>query len=444
MARSLQLQPCVSQHSWGEDYRAMSSGPVELQSLPHAVFLQRAARMPHGKGIESRLGQGAFLVLRLIDLLAPSRDPVHPDAFSYQRAATERFCHEFRGISTEGSHLAGLVSSVAVAQRDGDVRLVAPALLAYAHFLENDLRLQEALDVLGTLRQVGAEHVAPADIVAVALRVGRVNRKLNRFDDAEHAYEEAAALALAAGDYHAELLSRIGRANTVLGRGNLPDAERRLAGIIADAQRTGDTPAEAMAEHVLAAVLEHRGSPDAALPHAWRAYELYDDEDSRLRALNDAGIMLLALGHPTAAERALTQVASRGTSQDNVSNALIELMHCASYRRDQVSFARWRGRCERRVADMPPNILADYYLKLGIGEARFGHFGRARSTMDRALRIAEQAGVHEAVFKIERIKNGLRALEEAQSATSPESAEHVVQSEAVQEVLTSVALLAVD
>jgi len=420
----------------------MSIGPVELHSLPHAVFLQRAARAPHGKAVESRLGQGAFLVLRLIDLLAPSREPVDPDAFSYQRAATERFCHDLRVTSTEGSHLEGLVSSVAAAQREGDVRLLAPALLAYAHYLENGLRLPEALDVLGTLRQLGADRIASADIVAVALRTGRVYRKLNRFDDAEQAYEAAAAAALSAGDHHSELLSRIGRASTVFGRGNLPEAERRLVGILTDAQEAGDESAEAMVEHSLAAVLQHRGSPDAALRHAWRAYELYDDEEERLRALADVGLMLLMLGDAQGAERALAQVVRRGASGDMVANALVELMHAASYRRDQVAFARWRGQCERKLADMPPNIQADYYLKLGIGEARFGHFGRARSTLDRALATAEEAGIHAAVFKIERIRNGLTALEEAEVATSLEDGEPIVQSEAVREVSAAVALIA--
>jgi tetratricopeptide (TPR) repeat protein len=423
----------------------MSSAPAGLQSLPHAIFLQRAARAPQGKGLESRLGQGAFLVLRLIDLLDPgSDDAVHPDAFAYQRVATERFCRDLRASSTEGAHLDGLVGSAAAAHSEGDVRLLAPALLAYAHYLENDLRLDEALDVLRTLRRVGDDRICPADVVAVALRVGRVNRKLNRFDDAEAAYGEAGAAALASGDRHAELLSRIGSAECTRGRGNLPLAETTFRAILRDARVARDRDAEARVEQGMGALLYRMGQPAEALPHTWRAFELYDDEDAQLRALNDLGIMLLMLGDPMGAERALAQVAARGTTQDNVSNALIELMHCASYRRDRVSFARWRRRCEERLAEMPPNILADYYLKLGIGEARFGQFARARGTMDRALRVAEQAGIHEAVFRIERIRNGLRALEEAEAGASQEDAEPVVQSEAVREVSASLARLAAE
>jgi tetratricopeptide (TPR) repeat protein len=420
----------------------MSNAQAELQSFPHAIFLQRASQATQERGLQSRLGQGAFLALRLIDLLAPDRDPAHPDAFHYQSTATERFCRDLRAGSTEGAHLKGLVADAAAAYARGDMRLLTPALFAYAHYLETELRLEEALDVLWTVRHVGGERISAADAVALALRTGRVNRKLNRFDDAERAYGEAGRLAQAAGDGYSELLSRIGRANSLLGRGNLPEAERSLTQALADARLAGERAAEARAEHVLAAVLQHRGSPDTALGHAWRAFELYEDEDSRLRALGDVGLMLLTLGDAAGAERALNEVVRRGRTRDIIANALIELMHCASFQRDRVSFGRWRGRCKEVEAGMPPNILADYNLKAGIGEARFGQFRRAAASMDRALNIAEVAGIHELVFKIERIKNGLRACKEALPATSCGDAEPVILSEAVREVSASLAQLA--
>src|SRR5437773_4909236 len=55
---------------------------TELQSrragLPHAVFLQRVADEP-ATSPDVRLGQGAFLALRFVDLLAPDREPPTPD-----------------------------------------------------------------------------------------------------------------------------------------------------------------------------------------------------------------------------------------------------------------------------------------------------------------------------------------------------------------------------
>src|SRR6266853_1997615 len=132
----------------------MSIARAELQSLPHAVFLCRVADPLSGRGRDSRLGQGAFLALRLIDLLAPEREPVQPDAFEYQWAATDRFCRDLRRVSTEGAHLQGLVTSAGQGHSHRDVRLLTPGLFAYAHFLEDSLHLDEALDVLRTLRSV--------------------------------------------------------------------------------------------------------------------------------------------------------------------------------------------------------------------------------------------------------------------------------------------------
>src|SRR5438132_8724456 len=235
-----------------------------------------------------------------------------------------------------------------------------------------------------------------------------------------------------------ELLSRIGRANTLLGRGNLPEAERCLQTILADARAAGQRDAEARAEHGIGVALVHMGQPADAIPHVWRGFELYEDEESRLRALNDVGIMLLSVGDSVGAERALSEVVRRGGTRDSTSNALIELMHCASFRRDRVGFARWRERCEAQLADMPPNIRADYYLKQGIGQARFGQFRKAEALMQRALEIAGGAGLHEFEFRIERIKNGLHDCETLlQEPTA--AAEPVFDTQELREVSASLA-----
>ncbi len=414
---------------------------LKFESLPHTIFLQRVSGRQTATTLEARLGQGAFLALRLVDLLAPERAPVSTDAFHYQWVATDRFCRELRAATTEGAHVHGIAASAADAHRLGEVPLMAPALFAYAHFLEDELRLEESIDVLTTLLVVVGSRLSAADVVAAQLRFARVHRKLNRFDEAEAAYAEAGELATAAGDRYSALLSRIGRANTVLGRGNLADAERQLQGILADARAAGEQDAEARAEHGIAVARHHMGQSAEAIPYAWRAFELYEEEDSRMRALNDVGIMLLSLGDAVGAERALSEVVRRGCSQDNMSNALVELMHCASYRRDHVGFARWRERCEERVPDMPPNILADFYLKHGIGQARFGRFRRAEALMKQALDFAGGAGLHEVEFRIERIVAGLGDCEQAMARESHTATEPVVQSAELREVSESLSQL---
>jgi len=401
-------------------------------SLPHAVFLQRMA---------DGSGQAAFIVLRLVDLLGPEHATLHPDAFHYQYVATARCCRELPPGATETSHLLGLVRSTADAFRQQSTGLVLPALFAYAHYLEDEMRLEEALDVLDTLLQVGGAKLAPADAVGARLRRARVCRKLNAFDAAERAYTEGGEMAAAIGDRHSEMLSRLGHAETLRGRGNLSEAESALREILGDAERLRDTNAEAMAHQCIAVVLSTAGRPAEAIPHEWRAFQLYQDELSRIRTLADLGVMLLTVGDAEGAERALTQVVLHAGSPEAVNNALIELMHCASFRRDRVGFERWRERCDARRDTMPRNVQVDYMLKAGIARARFGQFDRAERLFASALKIADEAGLHEFTFRIERIRNGLSECEEMCAATLELATELECRSEAVREVSASLARL---
>ena len=153
--------------------------------------------------------------------------------------------------------------------------------------------------------------------------------------------------------------------------------------------------------------------------------------------------MLLVLGDAESAERALTEVVRRKPTPEMADSAIIELMNCASYRRDRVGFERWREQCDARRESMPPNILADYMLKAGIGRARFGQLDRAERLLASALRIADDAGLHELTFRIERIKTGLRDCHcETPLEAIAEGAAEPVQSEPVRGVSAALAHLA--
>jgi hypothetical protein len=415
--------------------RAVVANPI---GLPHAVFLQRVADEP-ATSPEVRLGQGAFLALRFVDLLSPDREAPAPDVFRYQWAATERYCSELTGEGTEAAHLVGIVRATSEAHRTEDVRALAPALLAYALYLEQEVHFEEAEDVLLTLIRVGGTRLAASDAIAAWMRLGRVRRLQADFDPADAAYAEAGRIAAAAGDRQGVLLSRIGQCNVLHYRGNLGEAEQGWRGVLADANAAGLPHVEAQAEHGLGTILHRRGQAHLAAPHLWRAYELYQD-DGALRALGDLGNLMLALGDIIGAERALAEVARRATMPDLLANAQIELMHCASFRRDRVGFERWRERALDHFEEALPHVRADYHLKVGIGLARFGNYGKADAQMQQALEIATAHGLHDVVFKIERIKNGLRecdALEHSESA----AAEPVVWTEQLREVSASLAAL---
>jgi hypothetical protein len=140
------------------------------------------------------------------------------------------------------------------------------------------------------------------------------------------------------------------------------------------------------------------------------------------------------------AELALREVVRRERSGENLHNALIELMNCASYRRDRLGFERWRERCLEHIPGAPPNVRADFSMKAGIGFARFGNYRRSENELRQAHEIATAHGLHELVFRIEPILAGSKdcgAPEEVESA-APAPA---YPSESLSEVSASLATL---
>src|SRR6266436_3933010 len=193
------------------EHLGMPVSGLKFESLPHAIFLQRVSGPESATTLEARLGQGAFLALRLVDLLASDRAPVSTDAFHYQWVATDQFCRELHAAATEGAHVHGIAESASESYRLGDIQLISPALFAYAHFLEAELRLEEALDVLTTLLVVVGNRLSSTDAVAAQLRFARVHRKLNQFDEADAAYAEAGELAPPASATSRPVQSRASR-----------------------------------------------------------------------------------------------------------------------------------------------------------------------------------------------------------------------------------------
>ena len=407
--------------------------------LPHAVFLQRVTDEP-ATSPEVRLGQGAFLALRFVDLLDPEREPPTPDVFRYQWAATERYCAELSGEGTEASHLSCIVRAAGESHGSGDVTLLAPALFAYALYLEQETHFNEAEDVLDTMISIGRGRLQGSDAISAWMRLGRVLRLQADFDRADAAYVEAGNIAARSNDKLSVLLSRVGQCSVLHFRGNLAGAEAAWHAVLADAVSAGFREVQAQAEHGLGNVLVRRGQAHEGAPHLWRSYELYEDEMSQARSMGDLGLALLSLGEVQAAERALQRVLRVRAAPDLVTNAMIELMSCASFRRDRVGFERWRERALDDMSEVPPNIRAYYHFKAGIGFARFGNVRRAESELRKSHEIALAHGLNELVFRVERILDSLNtcgAPEYTESAASTT----VIQSDSLREVSASLAAL---
>src|SRR2546422_3251157 len=183
----------------------MTDSVAQHAGLPHAVFLHRLAGESPSSALEPRLGRAAFVALRLVDLLGPQYTTLHPDAFHYQHVATARCCRDLPPGATETSHLVGLVHGTHDAFEQGSIGLVLPALFAYAHYLEDEMRLEEALDVLDTLLRGGGEKLPATDAVAARLRRARGDRSLNEVAAAEKCYAGARPPAATIGAAHSSL-----------------------------------------------------------------------------------------------------------------------------------------------------------------------------------------------------------------------------------------------
>jgi tetratricopeptide (TPR) repeat protein len=392
--------------------------------LAHAIFLERAAQ--EEDSARARFGQAAFLVLRLVDLVAtPSDSGQAADLFGYQAAATTRYCADQLPAGPARDQLLTLVVSATRAQQRRAPDLMAATMLAFTAFLVERSEHDGALDVLATLEHLVGDRLSARDAIDAALVRARIERELARFDSAMTAYERAAALAETIHDTRSLLLSRLGRANVFWGRGNLAEAERWNREVVRDAEVAGEQDALARALHGLGVVLGARGQVPDAIPCLWLACEKYPDRDRSLRAMGDLGLALCRLGEVTSAECAFRYVLAHTAAPSVVHNSTLELMHCASFRRDRLAFERLRAECETASTAMTPNTQIDFRLKVGIGLARFEQWDRAREELEGALDLARDHGLHEFEFRIERILNGIEdvaCVEASDEAPAPEPA----------------------
>jgi tetratricopeptide (TPR) repeat protein len=374
--------------------------------LAHACFLDDLDRDDCDFDRQALLG--AFLVMRLADKLAPGAPDLPGEALEYQLRATERHLFDEVEDSPERAHLESILRAIDAGWRRKRPTLVAPSMLAYAHHLEEQLRFEQAQDVLRTLLLAGGEKLSAADTIAARLFVARIDRKQARFEDAETGYEAARQLAERAGDRRSALLSRVGCALIAKARGNLPAAETSLRQVITEAESARLRDVQARAHHDLGFVLENRGHLHDAIRHSVRAVELYQDEPSRLRALVNVGIMLRAVGAYSTAKTALSLVAGAPMAMDEVrANAAVELMEIASREGDRITFETNRERVLAKADRLPLDDRVDFLLKTGLGLCRFGQTRRGTEFVDEAATLAASGGLHEAEFRIARIRAGL-------------------------------------
>ena len=383
----------------------------------HEPFLERAAADNQDTG---RSGLGAFLTLRLVDQFAADKLDLRSDAIGYQITATRDFLSDLYPQTVEVVNLQELVRVAAAAHEANDRRLLFSPLLAFAFWLEEELRLDEALDVLATTMQLSDRRDADEE-VASHLQRARVLRLSGQFDTAREEYALAGTIAAHLGDTHSELLSRIGRGIVLQKVGNLPESERILREVVTQARRQRDRDAEARACHDLANTLHFAGRIKVAVPFAFRAFELYEHPMHRVRALSDTGLLLKELGHYPGAKRAFSAVLAANPTPEVYTRTALELLELSALINDRVSFERWRRDLTDRRTELLPEEQLDFEMKLGAGWTAFGHQAQSEKHLERAVALAERYKMGERAFQAEAL---LKAVQERRAPAVETAALH--------------------
>lgn len=374
-----------------------SSQTATRGPLLHQAFLERASdTSTNGAG---DLGLGAFLTLRMVDQFRSDARP-NTEALNYQVRATQDFVGGLNSDSAEVNHLRQIARVGEQVFKRNEPRFLWSPMLAYAFWLEGELRLAESLDVLETALGLDAERET-GERVAALIQRGRVLRHSSRYDDATESYAASGAMALRLGDDHSERLARIGRSIVMQKLGNLSGADGLLQQVRADARNAGDTIAEAKACHDLAHGLEQMGRPQEGVAFAFQAYQLYEQRIEQLKALSDVGLLMKTLGLYHAADDAFMVVLAGEPTALVRLNTVLELLELAACTKDRVAFERWRRELETSRGLMPPDAHVDYEIKLGLGLATFGNAAKAKEVLESAMRRAEQHRLNKYLFRAE-------------------------------------------
>lgn len=382
----------------------------------HEPFLTRAQRA--GDGLEQRRALGAFLTLRLVDQFGALRPHEKQDALRYQLKTTAEYVRALPANAVDAEHQRHIVGACERVIDAHSTGALSPTLLAFAFWLEKDLQLNEALDVLETVLRL-LDETSQSDRVAAIRQQARVLRLLGHFDDAHAAYERGERLAVDTGDQHSAFVFRIGRAILAQKTGDLAASERQLRSVIADAEDAGDTMAYAMATHDLAIALHLADRTADAISLAFVAFERYEDRLSRQRALSDTGVLLKEMGHLDAARQALHSVLDENPSKEVRARVVLELIEVSAYAGDRFSFERWRRDAEGLRDALPVDEICNLDFALGTGLATFGAPIEAERHLENAIALAEQANLGERLFKAEAALHELQERREI-DATLPE------------------------
>ncbi|MGZ5140412.1 MAG: hypothetical protein ACXWCX_21665 [Burkholderiales bacterium] len=283
--------------------------------------------------------------------------------------------------------------------RGGDMHAIAPRLMAYARSLDLDGKWALASDVYETV----IAHVHPDEEGEIAvnalLRRGYCLHELGEFGEATSAFKTAAEVAHRQDDMIGMLRARIGEAKIVVARGNLPEADAIYSEAVALADELNLIEVRSLATHGRAYIAHSRGEFDLAVRFAYDAMRDSVAESERDRILNDLAGSFYMLGVKSAARDAFLILAATAREQYQRWAATINLMELSAEDGMEIQFERYRQQLSS--ADLPPILLTQFELHVGMGYQALGDTDAAKAWLERSLETASLHSFNRFVFAAE-------------------------------------------
>jgi hypothetical protein len=397
--------------------------------LPHLPFFAVLAGLEESSP-EWRVTTAGLLALRMFEQWTERARRDEP--LEEWEIAAVREAIDAAGDRDVGRNiLRGIVD---LASRPGARPAAALAgLTAYARSLQFDGRWSLAADVYGTVVEYGEAPDPELALTACYLR-SYCLRMTGALDEAAASIEHGRALAARCGDLPSTLQADIADAALALHRGNLPQAEALLDGVIARAEKA---PAAAHCQVVLCRALHDRANvaarrrqfEDAAV-YGHRALALCSDSADRERILGDVATALGDAGHRAAARDAHLVLVATAQAAETRWTAMVNLVELAALDGREPLFERHRR--ELAGIALPPMLSAYYHLFVGEGCQRFGRTSSARSALAKAAAVAQEYRINEVLLKAEA------ALDELERSPAPAPVEVAPEARPTSPALTEV------
>jgi tetratricopeptide (TPR) repeat protein len=382
-----------------KDTQIATKGPM----IRHQVYFDTLGSMREDSASWRAVFAG-LSVLRLVDSYDPPALSGSPPNWAQLHAVRTAIEQMSEGDAVRGA-LNCVLEEITTRSKVDDT--VCAALMGYGRGLDYEASWGLATDVFSTVAKLARPERNARLAVDANIAMGGAARRNGDWETSARAYSQAAYVADTLGDRQGVLHVQIGIANTYLAKGNLPQAESILDGVIVQARDQEFPEMQSMALHSRASLAQRRGQPAEAVGLAYEALNLTQKLTARDTVLEDLAVAFSEVGMNDAARDSHLILANTAQLKWVRWQATINLMELAA--QDGMLDAFNSYAAELRKAPMGPWLKSHFLLFLGEGLDRFERYEAAEQALSEAIDYATANQIHSVSFKAEDILAAVRS-----------------------------------